>query len=84
MIMPKFIGLALAAAVAPIIVFFGSGSAHADNDLGKQCSPEGAKVWGNPGPIYCQRQPDGQLQWVSIPAGAMCVAFCVNDPFAGP
>ncbi|BDE12154.1 MULTISPECIES: hypothetical protein [Mycobacterium] len=82
--MRKFIGLSLAAAIAPIVVALGSGSAHADTDLGKQCSPEGAKVWGNPGPIFCARQPDGQLQWVSIPANAMCVAFCVNDPFGGP
>jgi hypothetical protein len=76
----RFVGLAIFTAVAPIALLLGSGPAHADTDLGKSCSPEGAKVWGNPGPIYCTRQADGQLQWVSIPADAMCVAFCVNHP----
>jgi hypothetical protein len=77
----KFAGLAiLTAAVAPIAVLIGSGPARADSDLGQPCSPEGAKVWGTPGPIYCQRNADGQLQWVSIPASAICVAFCVNHP----
>lgn len=77
---PRFFGLATVAAVAPIVVLLGSGPAHADTDLGKPCGPEGAKVWGNPGPIYCERQADGQTQWVSIPVSAMCVAFCVNHP----
>ncbi len=72
--------MATVAAVAPIVVLLGSGPAHADTDLGKPCGPEGAKVWGNPGPIYCERQADGQTQWVSIPVSAMCVAFCVNHP----
>ena len=76
----KFVSAATLAAVAPIAVLLGSGPAHADTDLGKPCSPEGAKVWGNPGPIYCEREADGQLQWVSIPVSAMCVAFCVNHP----
>ncbi|OBJ53996.1 hypothetical protein [Mycobacterium asiaticum] len=72
--------VAAIAAVVPISILIGSAPAHADSDLGKQCSPEGAKVWGKPGPIYCERQADGQLQWVSIPVSAMCVAFCVNNP----
>jgi hypothetical protein len=76
----RFIGLAMLTAIAPIAVLLGSGPAHADTDLGKPCAPEGAKVWGNPGPIYCERQADGQTQWVSIPVSAMCVAFCVNHP----
>ncbi|MHA7649719.1 hypothetical protein ACX9NE_08160 [Mycobacterium sp. ML4] len=76
----RFVGVALATAVVFITVLFGSGPAHADSDLGKECSPEGAKVWGNPGPIYCERQANGQLQWVSIPVSALCVAFCVNRP----
>jgi len=76
----RFAGLAMVTALAPIAVLAGSGQAHADSDLGQACSPEGAKVWGNPGPIYCQRNADGQLQWVSIPVSAMCVAFCVNHP----
>jgi hypothetical protein len=80
----RFVGLAISAAIVPLALIFAVAPAHADSDLGKSCSPEGAKVWGNPGPIYCQRQADGQLQWVSIPAAAMCVAFCVNDPFSGP
>ena len=74
----RFVGLAMVTAVAPIAVLLGSSSAHADT--GAPCSPEGAKVWGNPGPIYCERQADGQTQWVSIPVSAMCVAFCVNHP----
>jgi hypothetical protein len=76
----RFVGLATLTAVAPIAVLLGIGPAHADTDLGKPCSPEGAKVWGVPGPIYCARQADGQLQWVSIPVSDMCVAFCVNHP----
>jgi hypothetical protein len=76
---PRFIGLAALTAIAPIAVLLGS-PAHADTDLGKPCAPEGAKVWGNPGPIYCARQADGQTQWVPIPVDAMCVAFCVNHP----
>ncbi|MFV8317944.1 hypothetical protein [Mycobacterium sp. 23] len=76
----KFVAAALMTAAAPLAVALGSGPAHADTDLGKQCSPEGAKVWGTPGPIYCERQADGQLQWVSIPVSALCVAFCVNQP----
>ncbi len=76
----RFAGLAMVTAAAPIAILFGSGPAHADSDLGKPCGPEGAKVWGNPGPIYCQRNPDGQLQWVSMPVSAFCVAFCVNHP----
>jgi hypothetical protein len=72
----RFVGLAILTAVAPIAVLIGSNPAHADTDLGQPCSPEGAKVWGNPGPIECQRKADGQLQWVSIPASAMCVAIC--------
>lgn len=76
----RFIGLATVTAVAPIAVLLGSGPAHADSDIGQPCSPEGAKVWGNPGPTYCERNPDGQLQWVPIPVSAMCVAFCVNHP----
>ena len=75
----RFIGLATVTAVAPIAVLIGSGPAHAD-DIGQPCSPEGAKVWGNPGPTYCERKPDGQLQWVPIPVSALCVAFCVNHP----
>ena len=76
----RFVAAAVMAAVAPIGIAVGSGPAHADSDLGKQCSPEGAKVWSKPGPIYCERQADGQLQWVSIPVSALCVAFCVNQP----
>lgn len=76
----KFVAAAMMTALAPIAVAFGGAAAHADSDLGKQCSPEGAKVWGKPGPIYCERQADGQLQWVSIPVSALCVAFCVNQP----
>ncbi|MBW0015642.1 hypothetical protein [Mycobacterium sp.] len=76
----RFIGLATVTAIAPIAVLFGSGPARADSDVGTPCSPEGAKVWGKPGPIYCERQADGQLHWVSIPVSAMCVAFCVNHP----
>jgi hypothetical protein len=77
---PRFVGLAILTAVAPIAVLIGSSPAHADTDIGKPCSPEGAKVWGNPGPIFCERKADGQLQWVSIPVSAMCVAICVNQP----
>jgi hypothetical protein len=76
----RFVGLATLTAIAPIAIALGAGPAHADSDLGKPCSPEGAKVWGVPGPIYCERQADGQTQWVSIPVSAMCVAFCVNHP----
>lgn len=76
----KLVAAVIMTAAAPLAVALGSGPAHADTDLGKQCSPEGAKVWGKPGPIYCQRQADGQLQWVSIPVSALCVAFCVNQP----
>ncbi|MDP7704117.1 hypothetical protein QXK92_15600 [Mycobacterium sp. TY815] len=76
----KLIAAAMMTAVAPLAIAFSSSPAHADTDLGKQCSPEGAKVWGKPGPIYCERQADGQLQWVSIPVSALCVAFCVNQP----
>lgn len=76
----KFVAAAMMTALAPMAVAFGTVPAHADTDLGKQCSPEGAKVWGKPGPIYCERQADGQLQWVSIPVSALCVAFCVNQP----
>jgi hypothetical protein len=76
----RFVGLAILTAVAPIAVLLGSSPAHADTDIGQPCSPEGAKVWGNPGPIYCERKADGQLQWVSIDVSAMCVAFCVNHP----
>ena len=76
----RFVGLAAFTAIASIPILIGSAPAHADTDLGKPCSPEGAKVWGNPGPIYCGRQADGQLQWVSIPVSDMCVAFCVNHP----
>ncbi len=75
----RFVGLAILTAVAPIAVLIGSSPAHADTDIGQPCSPEGAKVWGNPGPIECQRKADGQLQWVSIPVAAMCVAICVNQ-----
>lgn len=82
--MRKLVALAVSAAAVPVALLIGSAPAHADSDLGKACSPEGAKVWGKPGPIYCQRQADGQLQWVSIPASAMCVAFCVIDPTTGP
>lgn len=77
---PRFVGVAMMTAVASIALLMGSSPAHADSDLGKQCAPEGAKVWGKPGPIYCERQADGQLQWVSIPVSALCVAFCVNQP----
>ncbi len=76
----RLIGLAIATAVAPFAVLLGSGPAHADSDIGTPCSAEGAKVWGNPGPIYCQRKADGQLQWVPMPVSAFCVAFCVNHP----
>lgn len=75
----KIAGLAMLTAVAPIAVLLSS-PAHADSDLGKPCSPVGAKVWGNPGPIYCEPQPEGDAHWVSIPPSYMCVAFCVNNP----
>ncbi|MCV7075075.1 MULTISPECIES: hypothetical protein [Mycobacterium] len=78
----KLAGLAVVTAFAPIAILLGSGTAHADSDLGKPCSPEGAKVWGNPGPIYCQRNENGDLQWVPIAAWQMCVAFC--DRLGGP
>jgi hypothetical protein len=76
----RYVGLAAFTAIASIPILIGSPPAHADTDLGKPCSPEGAKVWGNPGPIFCARQADGQLQWVSISPADMCVAFCVNHP----
>ena len=76
----RFVAVALLTALTPIAFLVGSGPAHADTDIGMSCAPEGAKVWGNPGPIYCERQADGQLQWVSIPVSALCVAFCVNHP----
>nr|WP_081287789.1 hypothetical protein [Mycobacterium asiaticum] len=76
----RFVGVTTMMVAAAVAALIGSSPAHADSDLGKQCSPEGAKVWGKPGPIYCERQADGQLQWVSIPVSAMCVAFCVNQP----
>ncbi|OSC42684.1 hypothetical protein [Mycobacterium decipiens] len=78
----RFAGLVISTVIAAIAVLIGSGPAHADTDYGQPCSPEGAKLWGNPGPIYCQRTADGQLQWVPIPAWAMCVAFC--DRLGGP
>lgn len=78
----RLVGLAILTAIAPIAVLIGSSPAHADTDIGQPCSPEGAKLWGNPGPIYCERTADGQLQWVSIPAWALCVAFC--DRPSGP
>lgn len=62
----RLVGLAILTAIAPIAVLIGSSPAHADTDIGQPCSPEGAKLWGNPGPIYCERTADGQLQWVSI------------------
>jgi hypothetical protein len=73
---PRFVGLAILTAVAPIAVLIGSSPAHADTDFFQPCPVEGAKVWGNGGPIYCQRKADGQLQWVPIPPAALCVAFC--------
>jgi hypothetical protein len=76
----RFVGVAVVTAVAPIAVLFGSGAAHADGDVGAPCAPEGTKLWGDPGPIYCQRTADGQLQWASMPVSGMCVAFCVNHP----
>ena len=76
----RFVGFAAVTAIAPIAVLFGSVPAHADSDIGAPCAQEGAKLWGDPGPIYCQRKPDGQLQWVSMPVSGMCVAFCVNHP----
>jgi hypothetical protein len=74
----RFVGLAILTAVASIAVLIGSSPAHADTDIGQPCSPEGAKVWGNPGPIMCVRKAEGQLQWVSIPYSAMCTFIC--DP----
>lgn len=65
----RLVGLAILTAIAPIAVLIGSSPAHADTDIGQPCSPEGAKLWGNPGPIYCERTADGQLQWVSILLG---------------
>ena len=73
----KFAAIAAATAIG---ILFGSGPAHADSDVGKPCSPTGAKVWGKPGPIYCEPQADGQSRWVSIPPSALCVAFCVIQP----
>jgi hypothetical protein len=75
----RFVGLAMVTAAAPIAVLLAT-PAHADGDLGAPCAQEGAKLWGDPGPIYCQRNATGQLEWVPIPASAMCVAFCVNHP----
>ena len=75
----RVIGLAILTALAPIPIILGNSPVAAATDLGRPCSQEGAKVWGVPGPTYCQRQPNGQLQWVPIPASALCVAFCVND-----
>lgn len=72
----RFVGLAMLTAIAPIAILLGSSPAHADTDFYKPCSPEGAKLWGNGGPIYCERKADGQLQWVPIPPSALCVAFC--------
>ena len=72
----RFVGLAVLTAIAPIAIFLGSSPAHADTDFYKPCSPEGAKLWGDGGPIYCERKADGQLQWVPIPPSALCVAFC--------
>jgi hypothetical protein len=74
----RYVGLAMVAAVAPIAVLLSS-PAHAD-DFAAPCGQEGAKLWGDTGPIYCQRNASGQLQWVPIPASALCVAFCVNHP----
>jgi hypothetical protein len=74
----RFVRLAVVTAVAPIAIVIGSGPAHADS--GTPCSPEGVKLWGDSGPIYCQRDANGQLEWVPIPASALCVAFCVNHP----
>jgi hypothetical protein len=73
----RFAGLAMVTALAPIAVLFAS---PAQADTATPCAQEGAKVWGDTGPIYCQRTATGQLQWVSIPASALCVAFCVNHP----
>ncbi|WP_230865401.1 hypothetical protein [Mycobacterium canetti] len=78
----RLVGLAISTAIVSIVVLIGSGPAHADTDIGQPCSPEGAKRWGNPGPTYCERTTDGQLEWVPIPAWALCVAFC--DRPGGP
>jgi hypothetical protein len=59
----KFVGLAIVAAVAPIVVLIGSSPAHADDNFpGDPCSVDGAKVWGSGGPVQCQSS-GGQLQW---------------------
>ncbi|CPR11698.1 hypothetical protein BN971_02986 [Mycobacterium bohemicum DSM 44277] len=76
----RFVAAAMLTLAAPVAVVLGAGPAHADGDLGAPCSQEGAKLWGDPGPIYCQRNAGGQLQWVPIPVSAICVAFCVNHP----
>lgn len=78
----RLVGLAILTVIAPCAILLGSSPAHADTDFYKPCPVEGAKVWGNGGPIMCQRKADGQLQWVPIPAAALCVAFC--DRFGGP
>ena len=70
--------LAILTLFAPIVVLIGSPPAHADTDFFKPCSVEGVKLWGDGGPIMCQRKPDGYMQWVPIPPSALCVAFCDN------
>lgn len=74
----RLVGVALLTAIAPCAIVM-AGPAHADVQT---CSTEGATLWGTTGPIKCTRTPDGQLQWVRVPAAAMCVAFC--DRFGGP
>ena len=75
----RFVAFAILTAVAVCVVLIESGLAHADF---QPCSVEGVKLWGDTGPIQCERTADGQLQWVRIPAAGMCVAIC--DRFGGP
>lgn len=74
----RFVGLAMVTAIAPFTILFGSGPAYADNnnEFGQPCSPEGTKLWGRGGPIFCARQADGNLAWVPIRPQDLCVAFC--------
>lgn len=75
----RFVVFPILMAVAPCLVLIESSPAHADS---QPCSAEGTKLWGDTGPIQCVRQPDGQLQWVAVPAAGMCVAIC--DRFGPP
>jgi hypothetical protein len=62
----RLAGLAILAAVAPIAVLLGSSPAHADPSLPfTSCPNEGAKVWGDDGPVQCMRQGGG-LEWEPI------------------